>query len=371
MRRPGTGLARRGGYRGIGASSGPEHLLSYADATFTRASEASAVDPRASWAWYDTATPWPGVDAARILPDGAILLEDARTNSLHASENLAYIQWIKQLNLTGGTDAAPDGGADAHRLNPDEAAPDRAYANAVGAAATACVMSLYAKAAGGTKLQIRDWSYPNRTDLGPLTSSWVRKVDSQSGASSTPLLALIPHDGDEVSGAGVAGEDVRVWGMQRELGATWPTSPIRCVDAAATRAAEACAFAAAPTWMLSRRFRLEVWPLFDSSEIPTTAAILGFGIAGSRLEMTSAGAITADVGGVTKVTKTAITFSRYQQLTITVDPGAGSIGVAGATTGDGTTTDTAWTWAAGSLQVGDRVGGSSPWWGLVGRPRKA
>jgi hypothetical protein len=57
-------------------------------------------------------------------------------------------------------------------------------------------------------------------------------------------------------------------------------------------------------------------------------------------------------GAANLVVSNALTFSRNQIITITTDSVAGSITISGATTGDGTLTDTAWTTTTGDFAWG-------------------
>jgi len=78
--------------------------------------------------------------------------------------------------------------------------------------------------------------------------------------------------------------------------------------------------------------------------------------------------IRATSGGVTKVTSNALTFSAHQKLTVTVDGSAGTITVAGATTGNGTVTGTSWTRTTGpTIYIGNRQGATQPAFVRLGR----
>ncbi|GAB5547825.1 MAG: hypothetical protein SangKO_075850 [Sandaracinaceae bacterium] len=92
---------------------GLSYLLDYANASFSRSSEAAAVDPRDGWAFYDLVTPWPGVDVLRQPEAAHALIEGGRTNLITYSADFTNAAWVK-----GGTPspavsaaAAPDGGA--------------------------------------------------------------------------------------------------------------------------------------------------------------------------------------------------------------------------------------------------------------------
>jgi len=98
------------------STSGPELLAYFADGTFTRASEAAVYDFRdGSW----SASPWAASNTARILSDGAILIEAASTNLITQSQNITDVSWVTAVGaptLTADAYTAPDGTATADRI---------------------------------------------------------------------------------------------------------------------------------------------------------------------------------------------------------------------------------------------------------------
>lgn len=370
--------ARRLGGAGIrrglrGPNCGRQYLESYALASAVRASEAAAIDPRVLWAWYDLVTPWLGNNVARILPDGSILIEPASTQLLTADPR-DTTAWSagSGVTVTPGDSDGPDGASNTGTRQELPSGGFSKFQSIAGLTALATyTASIYLRrsSGGGTTAEgaLEHTSTVGQAWGTPVTISttWARYVATAALEGADVNTSVVPLDGRAILGMTASAEDATHDLMQLELGAH-PTSPIR--GAGATRALDDVSFAAANTKLLSRPWAVDVSPLYASDDIPANAAIFGFGIAGSRLELLADGTVLADVGGVNKVTKSAITFSRYQPFRVTVNPPAGSITVVGATTGDGTTTGTAWTWAAGSLQVGDRVGGGAPFGGVISRP---
>ena len=84
-------------------------LLRFADGSFTRSIEASAVDPREGCAFYDLVTPWPGVDAQRKTPDKLIFIEAERANLAPVSADFSDALWSKAGATVSQTETAPDG----------------------------------------------------------------------------------------------------------------------------------------------------------------------------------------------------------------------------------------------------------------------
>lgn len=399
----GTGLWRRQGILVKPSAAGVPYLLDFSDATFVRSSEAAAVDPRDGWAFYDTVAPWPGTNVPRILEDGSILLEDARTNLVPNSENISAWPTLGSPTLTGGQDA-PDGASDAYFVEDPGSG-----ANAVRRVGLAVSTSVpYSHTAylgksdpppsypvfrilGNTGLDPRMSINPADGDHNMLTAgadtSFIWDVDSgfwrvaivkTTDASETDEdMYFYPAWDEDFSGSldtNAAGGHI-FWGAQMELG-IHPTSPIRTSGGSATRAIDQCTFATGdvPAEMKSGVFSVEVTPEFSDQDVIDDGidrVIFAFNTGSTnRLYFRRAGSdcvISVAQSGV-KLTSGAITFSRCQTLTLTFDSVAGSVTVAGATTGDGTTVGTTWTMPAGTLYVGNRESFTLPFSGVIGRP---
>ena len=98
------------------------HIFEWSDFAKTRASEGAAVDLRIGWAYYDVATPHPGVNVPRVLPDNTMLIEGSATNrnDLGSQDMTGWaLDGTPLLSLVAG----PDGGAaTATRIEDDDGA---------------------------------------------------------------------------------------------------------------------------------------------------------------------------------------------------------------------------------------------------------
>jgi len=160
-----------------------------------------------------------------------------------------------------------------------------------------------------------------------------------------------------------------------EIGA-FPTSAIITGSSLTDRAADLYdgAIESVPTAMVNGTFQFYIAPEFSDSEgvsHATDQCIFSFAEDDSEriFFVVSGGSIYIRVtsGGATKVTSNALTFSPHQRLTVTVNGSAGSITVAGATTGNGTVAGTSWTRTTGpTMYVGSRQSGSQPLFARLG-----
>lgn len=370
-----------------GGGGGSAYLLDYSAATFTRSSEAAAVDPREGWAWYDLATPWPVVDVARILPDGEILIEGSRTNRLLHSAALSNAAWVKggTTTVTAGVADGLDGSSStADRIALDasifQTAPNADFADF--SSATGSVWLWTESGSTTVRLEIRrkDGSVVTSSDL-TITTTPTRHAltvaDMRTGATD-PYLAIL--DGSTNPNATVV-----AWGAQLESEAGFASSPIRTTTAQATRALEKPSFLDSegspwPERINSGKFAIDVWPSWSSSEAPAGqfAYILANGNSdvfylyknGSTLE------VRLQAASVNVITAFGITFSADQKLTFTIDWPAQELTVEGATTGNGTVAITATDFtmdpATDRLAIGHSASTAGrEFYGVIGRPRAA
>lgn len=262
MPRPVRGLSRRWQQPVRRVSGGPTYLLDYSTATFTRASEAAAVDPRDGWAFYDLVTPWPGVDVPRILSDGAILVEGPRTNYAVESNTLGTAPWTVFFSTTIDVDVAssPDGLVTADRVNhpASSTAQLRQLAPAQPPAGLGTA-SVYHRAEAGTP----DWIYSVTSNAGAATAinvqsaaDWTRSaVTRDMGTGSDGPYIRLQNDAGAVADSFLAAQ------VQLESG-PFASSPIRTAGAAVTRAFDSSIIAAAdvPAAMRTGRFQIDIWP---------------------------------------------------------------------------------------------------------------
>jgi phage tail P2-like protein len=336
------------------------------DLTFARASAATY--------WDGTEVTEYAADDARILSGGELYVEGSREN--------AKRDYAGQYNPIGGVftadvgDGLIAGDGDADELDGDGAnnpqiqtlAPDwPSYAPS-----SAGSLSLWFRRTSGdtsdVRLRLRNkaGAFVN-LDLPP-PSSWTRLVHSIAdlGAGSSSQFHSVLFAG---TGRTIVGE---FWGYQIE-NAAFASQLILSAGSATTRAVDDASVASAsvPAAMRSGSFEIVVTPRRASTEAADTATetLLAYG-AGTddRIYISGSNEIVVRQGGANAVTTGALTWSADQAITLTFDASAGSVTVAGATTGDGTTTDTSWTMPAGDVQVGNDAALSTAFFGALSEP---
>jgi hypothetical protein len=336
----GLAVARRATVVGGGAVL----LLDITDATVVRASEAAYVDPRDYWAFQaQGAGAFVGPDVARVLADGAILVEEARTNYNRGTGlEGTGAQWT--TTASGGRSAVADpiGGANAARL-------------AFGS---------------GTNELLRNGSpFPNPPGT-LVTASYYVRVPSTSRTHRSLYNTTIPSVG---SGGDVLVDhtdwrnrlgfsvdnhaeiaDVRnlpsgealpldVWGFQLEEG-PHRTSTVRTTSAAAARANDRITWAAGDVPVALREgvwsFTWQPWYSSQSFLDRTSVRyLLGWGSQAAGVTVRGvAGGVRVAVyrnAGSPAVDRT-VTWSAQSVLTITIDVPANEVTLEGFDTGDGT-----------------------------------
>ena len=164
-----------------------------------------------------------------------------------------------------------------------------------------------------------------------------------------------------------------IWGAQAEEG-SFPSQYIRSPGTRETRMADDVVFASAPPALLSQRWTVELTPEASSEALVAGGGswtVFEFASSDDALRMrVGAGAVRVSVrvGGAVRAESMPLTFSAHTTLTVDVDPSSGRLTVAGAVSGDGTTSATAWTFPSGALRVGSGTGGVEAYFGAIGRP---
>lgn len=195
-------------------------------------------------------------------------------------------------------------------------------------------------------------------------------------SQQTSMVLVDGRDWSAIGGVVAGARDHIVWGAQREANA-YASSYVLCSHFVTTRGADSLALPMYQcAWMNTAvQWAFDYAPICSSADfINENAEQVLWSFAEDSSEkislIVSAGTacIRVTSGGVTKVTSGAITFSAHQKLTITANKGAGSIAVAGATTGNGTTTGTSWTfpYANPTVYVGAVKTGATPAFGRYG-----
>lgn len=179
-----------------------------------------------------------------------LLIEEARTNKCLRSEEFGTSPWATgNASITPNTIVAPDGNLTGDKFVEDAvASTDHAVVQSVTVTAGANTFSVYVKAAGRTKFQLREGSNgatadydlaspsSGMTDVG---NGWYRCVLTATPASTTFIAQIYLKDnsGNKVYiGNGFSG--LYLWGAQLEAG-SFPTSYIATTSASVTRNADA------------------------------------------------------------------------------------------------------------------------------------
>ena len=350
-------------------------ITRYPDGTFTRSSEGARWNPVSL-----ALNGWAGVDVLRVAPsiltpDGFeyYLLEGARTNAMPDSAAMTEPpkSHLNSPTVTDDDDTAPDGtGMDLITYAAGGVAGQvrQLLDDTLFTDASKSAWSCFLKGDGADQLRlfVRDKALATALDetVTPAAAieRIVRIVDNGSG-SSDPLVSLI-----EVTDAGA----FHAWGWQIEPNAHFASSPIRTAGGIATRALDRL-FVDSTPFGTDTPFYFYCRPAFSSAEFAATSQwAMMFHFDGNEGVLFRPGggatriSVSNSVGGI-RVERT-VTFDAHQELKVTVDPAAGDLTVEGATTGDGTSNVTPWTW--GSVANVD-IGAQSTirnFFGLLGEP---
>lgn len=146
---------------------------------------------------------------------------------------------------------------------------------------------------------------------------------------------------------------VEIWGAMVEA-RPFPSTYVRSSGVPGTRDADVLTFGSLPAWLrVGGAWQVSVTPEWASAELMAPAYLFDrAGMDYARL-VPSAGMTRIEVatGGVVVVSHD-FGVSRGSTVTFTLDPAAGTVAVAGAASGDGTTTGTPWAWEDGSFVAG-------------------
>lgn len=309
------------------------------------------------------------------------LFEGARTNLAVYSSSLG--SWTAGPATNSGTTnygTSPLGTTTAARLVKSATGSFGPYSGANIGGTKAGTLSVWmTNNGGGTATRLR-FSFASGIAL-PITipSAWSRfsTYTTFTGAASDFISfdhrANIPNTGDPVINTAV---DALVWGVQLEAVVTFPSSAIiNNSGASATRSADTLTLTTAQynAAMLDRPWRFDVYPYFSSTDHQDgeTYWLYSFGGANDGIYITKSGGnatVAVVTGGVVRVSSSTITWSRHQKLTVTVTPAAGQVTIAGATTGNGTQTGTAYTFPSSTLRVGGILSGTGEAFCRISQP---
>lgn len=386
MRRPGIGVERRRGFRGIGGGGGAAPAVVQLDlstgGTFTRASVATQYigAPNAGTGAFlqSVATNVRRTDnRGDGLGEMMLVTEGSRSNFVNNGVVFTGYTADGGASATAAGGTAPDGDADAQTITFGASATDRLRATLGFASADNTLYRVSGwvytpGVAGFVRLGIRQKDGATIVLSGdlPVTSPWTR-VDAElsiGAGASTPQIVI--QNGSD----GVA-RTFFCWGVQAESG-RWLSSEVITSGAALTRALDMLTYASGsyPDTFRTDGLRVEVALDATSAEMvagggASNMILFRWAAVSSYLAIVVSGAnvvVQAVLGGVSQVSTGAITFGRSQLLTIDYVPSTGTITVAGATTGNGATVGSGHTQTSGDLTVGS-IGGTFPTYGRLGR----
>lgn len=350
-------------------------LTRFSAGTFTRTSEASYYT-QPPGGEGSTFIAWASSNVLRYdAIDGTplALFEGAQTNLCFYSEDLNQASWIKTgASISGTTATAPDGTADCCTVSFTSAAGDMVMRPVAGTADnTSYMTTVFVRRTSGTgNVRLRVVNRAGVANLSPnraISTTWTRieyLLNWGTGAT-TPEVGVI---NDSAGGA----QTVEVWGFDVKASAACnaPTSYIRTAATTATRNQDVLTYASMPTRMASGRWQYQARPLYSSSET-LLANPASFGMASALdsciiLAPTTAQAVSS---GAVSFSRTGLTYSRHQAITVTPDCAAFSMTVSGATAGNGTgATGTNPSYANTYLRVGSIHNGTRPAYARIGEP---
>ena len=357
------------------AQSAPADLDLSTWGTHTRATEASYVIGTPTTG----STPflgWAPKDTRRIQRrDGTTpmyLTERAMTNRVRSTEIFTSGWLVGGATRPSTLYPSPDGVAQSGRVQVASAGEGLNMALSPVTVSLDWCASAFHRAPSGTSAYQHMIGGSTITAVGGTASTtWERREARRRPDNTFGQLAFWLDDGRAFPGAAGARDSV-IFGAQLEQ-SPYVTSYIRSVifDGVngCDRAADALSglISSVPAKMVSGAWAFTVAPVGDSAgmvRLASTQTLFSFAEDGSETVefYITGGACYLRVvsGGVARVTSSALTFTEHQTLTVTIDSVAGTLIVAGASTGNGTSTGTAWTRTPGTtLYIGARADGSN------------
>jgi len=322
------------------------------------------------------------------------LFEGARTNRIVWSEQLGHLpEWwsgvvtAPTMTLTEDATTSPDGTPTADRwvaaaaangaraqtiINTMPTGSLSAWLRLTSAAAFNPASPLKTRAVmtdltGGFYSEARDWILP---------AAWERRTlvtNPSTGSTAVQLSHKAGFPGSAALFPALPASDFAVWGWQLEEG-KFPSSYIATSESAVTRRADQLVYETkdVPAWLRTGIWQFDFAPLFASAEIATTDEFVVVAWEGGQISLgkDAAGGALKITSGTTSVRQT-IEWSRNTKLAVTVNTTAKSIGVRGATTGDGAVSyGTMAVGGTGRVGLGALLDGTKPAFGRLSELRK-
>ena len=372
-------------------------IAEFADGAYTGAS-ACSVDYGGSWTDFAGGAP----PIVTIGGKKYIQVETASENKFTRVRELDHGDWTDfHVSASVNAAVAPDGTTTAEKIVEDSADNlHYIYQSPTPDGSSNYVFSDNSKAGerNWLKLQFHTAGYVDNygkffdlsdgslgSDIGgtPITygiedagGGWFRSYISGLSDAATATIHFIQladaDGGGSYQGDGSSG--LYVWNPQVEIG-YYPSSPINSGATATTRAKDEFVWLEADVPSALRGAISFNWIPYWGSDYLGDVTLIEFDESGASdnirvwYDATDQKIYVDDeTGSATKVTSDALTITRFDVITITLDPTAGSITVSGATGGNGTNVDTAWSTSAGDVYLGGNEAGSEQIEGLISEP---
>jgi len=288
-----------------------------------------------------------------IVPNAAIAPDGLSTADLFKEDGTAAnTHWMTQLNAF-----TPDGSSNyTYSIYAKAAGRDWLYISLGTAGFTSAVEGYYDLANGvvGTST-----GSPTSFGMESVGNGWYRcwiGQTSDAAIAETITIYLAEDDNDRIyDGDGASG--IYLWHVQIETG-TYPSSPIEYLPEVTGRAVDNLRWENASVPAGLRGEITFKWIPYEDYTTSVDKQLAEWLPSGASIQHQLYYVVSTDKikiwknGSGDQVLSNALTFSRNQELTITINPAAGSITVAGATTGNGTVVGTAWSTSEGDVKWG-------------------
>ncbi len=307
----------------------------------------------------------------RRFENGRFLSELQAVYACRYSEDLTQAVWVK-TNCTISADEveAPDGTVTADRVVVTTGGIVASIAQTGSAVPTGNVtFTFWIRGTSSFTCSYTLTSTASVSGDFSVTTEW-KQVTARTTGTVTPVLTIRPHAGADTA---TVGNDIYVWGVNIHNSSVAP-SYVTVTSANITRSADSLTYAAGSwnTAIASQPFSIEWCPNTDSGGLNSVIDILCFGASTDRLSVSNVDSIQVIRSGVIYLATGVFTYSRDQVLTFTFRPADGQVTVAGATTGNGTFSGSAWAMpTAVTLRAGGRVGSTAEVCGSIGNPYPA
>lgn len=370
-RRPGCGFARRGGFRGIGGGVSP--LFSVLNnGTFTRSTEGYEFTKQ-DIANQDDAGAYLSSNVRRpdVRGGGGLLIEASVANNLSAAKETLDTWTLVSATVDADVVLGPHGTTTADRVNFSAAATARVETNVATTPTDNAnqAMTVYARMASGSgSFRIALINKAGASDISSdisVGTEWRRYTIIKSASVGASTAGMRIQNGSDGAARSV------LFSLPQLEEQSFPSSPIRGSTGAQTRGADVLSMSSSGSAWVNKRHSIDVYPLGAPGEYGSNRYVYWLASGHILRWLTASSKFEVLAGGASKVLSNALTFSREQKLTLTIDATAGTIAVSGATTGDGEVSGTAWSWSPAATSYIGSSNGTSPFDAVYSNARAA